>query len=288
MTALFALLLLAALLLSATLAFAPERLRRRLRVSLRLAVLLCWITFGVSVWQSLARTAVALVAPGSARRPDVVDGALGQLFGLLLSLGGPVLLTTALALWVLSVTRTGQASPSTALLRQGRGQPSPARPPLRLRGLKISLAEGAKEVDEVRRLFEEYARALDLDPGAEGLTGESAGLPGDYAPPRGRLLLARVGSQAAGCVALQAQQGGAAELRRLFVRPAFRHAGLGRRLVEEALEGARALGYARVRLDTRPVMREAIALYRALGFQEVPPYRKDSAPGALFLEKPLP
>ena len=279
MTALFALLLLAALALSATLAFAPERLRGRLRWAVRGAVLLCWVAFGVSVWQSLSRTALALVAPGSARRPDVVEGALGQLARLSLSLGGPALLATALALWALHVTRSGA------------GQQPP--PPRRLRGLKIvAVPAGTKDVDELRKLFEEYARSLDVDLYADGFSDECAGLPGDYAPPRGRLLLARIGGQAAGCVALRPQADGAAELRRLFVRPAFRHAGLGRRLAEEALEGARSLGYARVRLDTLPAMREAIALYRVLGFQEIPPYKDPPGPGAIFLERsfdqPLP
>ena len=279
MTALFALLLLAALVLSATLAFAPERLRGRLRWAVRGAVLLCWAAFGVSVWQSLSRTAVALVAPGSARRPDVVDGALGQLAGLSLSLGGPALLATALALWALRATRPGA------------DQPRPA--PRRLKGLKIvTVPAGTKDVDEVRKLFAEYARALDIDVYTAGFGDECKNLPGDYAPPRGRLFLARIGGQAAGCVALRAQEGGAAELKRLFVRPAFRHTGLGRRLAEEALEGARALGYARVRLDTLPSMREAIALYRVLGFQEISPYQELPGPGALFLErsldKPLP
>ena len=112
-------------------------------------------------------------------------------------------------------------------------------------------------------------------------------MPGDYAPPRGRLLLARVAGQAAGCVALRALDSETAELKRLFVRPAHRHAGLGRMLTEAALEEARKLGYARVRLDTVASMREATALYRALGFQDIAAYRENPIAGALFLEKRL-
>jgi putative acetyltransferase len=277
-TSLFALLLLAALALTAALAFAPERLRPRLRLSVILASALCWLLFAASLKQSVSRTLVALVAPGSARRPDVVNSALGQALTLLGSLGGPVLLVTVIAVWALRATRDGASAAGPA--------------PRKLKGLKIAeVRPGAKELDEVRALFEQYARALDFDLAFQGFESELKALPGDYAPPRGRLLLAKVAGQPAGCVALRALEGDgagdAAELKRLFVRPQFRHAGLGRALAEAALAEAKGLGYARVRLDTVPAMREALALYKAIGFHEIAPYRDNPVAGASFFEKPL-
>ena len=121
----------------------------------------------------------------------------------------------------------------------------------------------------------------------QGFADEVASLPGAYAPPRGRLLLAQVGGAPAGCVALHGWDGGTAELKRLYVRPQFRHDGLGRALTEAACAEARKLGYARARLDTLPSMREAIALYRSLGFLEIPAYRENPIAGALYLERAL-
>jgi carbonic anhydrase len=275
-TALLPLLLLSVLVLCGAVAFAPLRLRNRLRWTLRLAVLLCWGAVGLSLWQSASRTAVTLVSPGPARRPDMIDSALGQAATLLVSLGGPAALVTALALWALRTTRPGA---------DDKG-PARARP----KGLKIEplKAPPAKDLDEVVKLFEEYARALDLDPKAPEVAAESAALPGPYGPPQGKLLLARVGGQVAGCIAVQVSPAGAgsAELRRLFVRPQFRHAGVGRTLAEAGLLAASGLGYSRARVETLPAMREGLQLFRALGFQEVPA-QKDAAAGATWLEKPL-
>ncbi len=145
------------------------------------------------------------------------------------------------------------------------------------------------ELAEARQLLEEYFAALEVDLG-EVRRSEIASLPGEYAAPGGFMLLARLASEpagAAGCVALRRLQPGICELKRLYVRPAHRGAGLGRQLAVAALAGARDLGYERVRLDTLPSMAGAHALYAGLGFREIPPYREILLPGAIFLELAL-
>lgn len=135
----------------------------------------------------------------------------------------------------------------------------------------------------VRRLFREYADSLAVDLCFQDFEAELAGLPGKYAPPRGRLLLARDGDDAAGCVAMRPVDGGTCEMKRLYVRPAWRGARLGRRLAERVCSEAREAGYARICLDTLPSMEAALALYRALGFRPVAPYVHNPVPGAIFL-----
>jgi ribosomal protein S18 acetylase RimI-like enzyme len=140
-----------------------------------------------------------------------------------------------------------------------------------------------------RALIEEYARSIAETPCLEGLTQELATLPERYGPPSGRLLLARAGDGAvAGCVAVRRLDDASCEMKRLFVSPAARGGGLGRRLAEAALEGAAELGYELMRLDTLASMQEAQALYRSLGFRDAVPYNVASAPDVVYLERSLP
>jgi len=151
-----------------------------------------------------------------------------------------------------------------------------------------SVAAAGPQLEEVRTLFLEYARSLGFSLCFQGFDEELRALPGMYAPPRGRLLLAIEDGGPAGCVGLHEWDGPAAEMKRLYVRPAFRGRGLGRTLSEAALAEARALGYRSVLLDTVPsLMQPAIALYRDLGFHEIPPYRDNPIPGALYFELKL-
>lgn len=144
--------------------------------------------------------------------------------------------------------------------------------------------EHANDVAEVRALFEEYAASVGVSLCFQGFDRELAELPGRYAPPTGGLLVAREGTRTAGCIALRKIDEGIAEMKRLFVRPAYQRTGLGRRLVEALIAEARALGYVSIKLDTLPSMAAAIALYESLGFRDVPPYTENPIAGARFLE----
>ena len=145
----------------------------------------------------------------------------------------------------------------------------------------------AADLDLVRGIFGEYAGGLGVDLCFQDFDRELAGLPGDYAPPDGRLLLAWDSDQPVGCGALRKLDAGACEMKRLYVRKTARGSGLGRRMAEALIGEARVIGYDRMRLDTLPSMGEAIALYRSLGFTPIAPYRKNPVPGALFLELAL-
>ncbi len=131
----------------------------------------------------------------------------------------------------------------------------------------ILLAASVEHLAQVRDLFLEYGQSLSFHICFEGFQREVAGLPGDYAPPTGRLFLALCDGQPAGCVALRKVAQDTGELKRLYVRPAFRGRGLGRALALRVIEEAREIGYARLQLDTLPSMTAARALYASLGFR---------------------
>jgi putative acetyltransferase len=136
--------------------------------------------------------------------------------------------------------------------------------------IQIVPVEAQTEVTPVRELFLEYARSLDFHICFENFQREVDQLPGCYAPPSGRLFLATVEGQVAGCVALRQLSEGVGELKRLYVRPAFRGQGIGRRLAVSVLDSAGPMGYEVIRLNTLPSMTEAQALYRSFGFAPIP------------------
>jgi len=148
-------------------------------------------------------------------------------------------------------------------------------------------ASDADAVAQARELFCEYAAESQLDLCFQNFETELAGLPGAYAPPEGRLLLALYEGQLAGCVALRKFEDGVCEMKRLFVRPAFRGQGIGRLLARRVIEEARVAGYSTMRLDTLARMRAAIMLYESLGFRRIEAYRPNPLEDAVYLELSL-
>jgi putative acetyltransferase len=157
-----------------------------------------------------------------------------------------------------------------------------------VKGFEFEQAESAQQIAAVRELFLEYAQSLGFSLCFQSFDQELAELPGDYAPPAGRLQLATFEGQPAGCVALHKLDSDVCEMKRLYVRPHFRGKGLGKALAERIINEARQIGYKKLRLDTvEPVMRAAVVMYRTLGFREIAPYRPNPIEGALYMELEL-
>ncbi|MDB5868457.1 MAG: GCN5-related N-acetyltransferase [Polaromonas sp.] len=157
--------------------------------------------------------------------------------------------------------------------------------------IQLITPDSAEQLDAVRQIFTEYARQLGIDLCFQNFEAELAGLPGEYCEPSGALLLALVDGEPAGCCGLRALDSvdypNAAEMKRLYVRKAFRRFGLGRQLAEAMLDAARIEGYRSVLLDTLDDMESARALYAELGFTQIPPYYHNPIPGAHYLKADL-
>ena len=153
---------------------------------------------------------------------------------------------------------------------------------------EITLAKSAKQIEEARSLFREYEAWLGMSLCFQSFEEEVAGLPGKYAPPIGRLYLAYVDGEPAGCIALRKLEPGVCEMKRLFLRDSARGRGIGVRLIEQVIADAQEIGYAKMRLDTYPPkMGKAVSLYEAHGFYEISPYYSNPHAGVLYMEKTL-
>ena len=169
------------------------------------------------------------------------------------------------------------------MIDSGRTTAQPSSAPFAIRDASDTI-----EIATARALFEEYAASLDVDLCFQNFAQELATLPGDYAPPRGCLLLAEREGRPIGCVALRplgdaSPAGPIGEVKRLYVRPGARGMGLGRALGEAVIGRARAIGYREIRLDTLATMREARALYASLGFSACAPYYRNPLPGVAYM-----
>jgi putative acetyltransferase len=166
--------------------------------------------------------------------------------------------------------------------------PSSSPVPFLVNTLKFHQAESVVQIAQARELFLEYEQSLGFSLSFQNFDKELADLPGDYSPPEGRLLLAQWQDQLVGCVALHPLAPGICEMKRLYLRPQFRGKGFGRMLAERIMAEARQIGYRSMRLDTiEPVMKDAVAMYRKLGFKEIAPYCNNPMAGAMYMELQL-
>lgn len=153
--------------------------------------------------------------------------------------------------------------------------------------VNIRHADTPDAIATAKELFREYQLALGVDLSFQAFDDEVATLPGSYAPPTGRLLLAYDDAHVVGCIALRRIEAEACEMKRLYVRPSARGTGVGRRLAEQVIDEAREMGYQTMYLDTLPSMAQAQRLYQDLGFKDIPPYRHNPVPGARYLSLDL-
>ena len=173
----------------------------------------------------------------------------------------------------------------------GRLKERTAPAPLSAANIRVLIPDSSSELDAVRNLFVEYSATLNVDLCFQNFNAELATLPGEYAAPRGGLLVATVDGELAGCCAMRpldaADYPNACEMKRLYVRPAYRGLQLGRLLAETILEIARVAGYDCILLDTLNDMEAARALYQELGFEDIPPYYYNPIAGAHYLKAKL-
>lgn len=153
--------------------------------------------------------------------------------------------------------------------------------------IELVYITGHDLLEEARQLFLEYSQSLDIDLCFQGFETEYKTLPGKYAPPDGALLLVLVDGKAAGCIALRKLSEDICEMKRLFVRDAYRGLGLGRKLAGAVIEEAKRLGYRCMRLDTLSTMKRAVELYASFGFYDIEPYIYNPIPGARYMELKL-
>ena len=150
--------------------------------------------------------------------------------------------------------------------------------------LRLINATTRQDLDIIRELFREYEKFLGFGLCFQGFENELAGLPGNYAPPEGRLIIAKYDSEAAGCIALKKIGEGVCEMKRLYVRPKFRGKKIGRQLAEKIIAEAKLIGYKKMRLDTLRRLNEAVTLYRSLSFREIQPYVFNPHEDAVYME----
>lgn len=151
--------------------------------------------------------------------------------------------------------------------------------------INIVEAETPAQIAEARALFREYENWFGLDLCFQNFDEEVANLPGKYAKPDGRLLLAQAGDKVAGCIGLRKIEADVCEMKRLFVRPDFQGHGVGKSLIEKLIAEARLIGYTKMRLDTYPPkMQKAVKIYESYGFREIPPYYYNPYEEVLYLE----
>ena len=153
--------------------------------------------------------------------------------------------------------------------------------------MEIQIAENSADFATGKRLFLEYAQSLDFNLCFQNFEQELADIQEQYGIPNGCLLLVKNDGETVGCAGVRRWQSDIAELKRMYLKPQTRGLGLGKKMLEAALENARQLGYRSIRLDTLPTMETAIALYREFGFADIPPYRDNPFEGTIYLEKTL-
>ena len=153
--------------------------------------------------------------------------------------------------------------------------------------IEFVMVEKEEHIDEIKMLFVEYANSLNFNLCFQDFNRELKELPGEYARPNGRLILAKDKESYVGCVGLRKLEDGICEMKRLYVKPEYRRKGIGRSLAERIISEAKLIEYERMRLDTISNMTEAISLYETLGFVEIGPYRANPIKGAVYLELKL-